>query len=1247
MKKKSILLLALVLVVVLLAAVLVACGTTDSSPLIVSVTFMDGDAEYHKTMFGLTFPIVMPDEPAKTGFVFGGWYYDKDSWQLPFDKDVFEDENTDEEVTLHAKWMADNTTISFNANGGAGEMQAQSIAYHGDKKLSANLFAKAGYEFAGWAISADGDVVYDNECDYVPTIHQEVTLFAIWQMCEYKVTFKDEDRSLVAERTYNVETSSITEPDVPEKVGYTGEWESYSLNETNQTVAPVYTIIDYKITFNDENGSFVEEVDYTVETDSITEPSVPNKTGYTGEWDTYSLNETNQIVEPIYTAIEYTITFNDENGNLVEEVDYTIETESITEPNVPEKVGYTGEWESYSLNETNQTVTPVYTIIEYTITFNDENGSLVEEIDYTVETDSITEPSIPNKTGYTGEWSSYSLNETNQIVEPVYTAIEYTITFNDENGNLVEAVDYTIETSSITEPDVPEKTGYTGVWSSYSLDETNQIVTPVYTIIEYTITFNDENGSLVEEIGYTVETDSITEPSVPSKTGYTGEWDTYSLNETNQVVEPIYTAIEYTITFNDENGNLVEAVDYTIETSSITEPDVPEKTGYTGEWESYSLNETNQTVEPVYTIIDYKITFNDENGSLVAEVVYTVETDSITEPSIPNKTGYTGEWSSYSLNETNQIVEPIYTAIEYTITFNDENGNLVEAVDYTIETSSITEPNVPEKTGYTGEWESYALDETNQTVEPVYTPIQYSITYNLDGGVNSTSAVTTFNIESADFSLPTPTKNGYAFEGWFANADFSGAKIVTLQNGSLGDKTYYAMWSIYRENGAVMTPEEMGSPLLKTAFYESNGLSLDNAIVLNSFDELQDLIDWTLFNYFDGTKYFKMAYKTFNSGDEIGDEIRCAVQYSSCAAWAHSYGYTKDLTVAYMKVRSDENYNLDLKNTVASEADANEAYRQQNSAVYTEYVSTRQDDYQFLYETRLHELSVSDSDQLYVAFQYGYKPVPVAGSKAEIALDKAESIMLDLVDDTMTDTEKLFEIYRWFSAETRYNNAALAYDISWYCYAWFAEGALNRGLAVCDGIAKAFCILAGIENITTVRVTSSGEGPHAWNKVFIDADNNGTNEWYCIDATWVDDAYSSGEEIMSFESFLFTDIEKEATGQVDDNFLQFDATTEFNQYDFYAIDDNYDLWVENYTELDAVMDFAVQNKDTSASKSKYLTIEFAVVYSVSGATADSQKQNIVQQIHMAVDWSSNFTYIFEQQTIDNQTVWIAKILFYQ
>ena len=70
--------------------------------------------------------------------------------------------------------------ITFDANGGTGDMEVQTI--DGTGKLQANEFTRADYVFAGWATSADGDVVYPDGAVITVTegIKGPQTLYAKW-----------------------------------------------------------------------------------------------------------------------------------------------------------------------------------------------------------------------------------------------------------------------------------------------------------------------------------------------------------------------------------------------------------------------------------------------------------------------------------------------------------------------------------------------------------------------------------------------------------------------------------------------------------------------------------------------------------------------------------------------------------------------------------------------------------------------------------------------------------------------------------------------------------------------------------------------------------------------------------------------------------------------------------------------------------------------------------------------------------
>ena len=106
----------------------------------------------------------------------------------------------------------------------------------------------------------------------------------------------------------------------------------------------------------------------------------------------------------------------------------------------------------------------------------------------------------------------------------------------------------------------------------------------------------------------------------------------------------------------------------------------------------------------------------------------------------PEITGYTPDKATVegTMENIDGVTETVtYTAIEYTAKFVDENGETVEEVPYTVETESITEPAVPEKEGYEGKWEEYELKIGGITVKPEYTNIS-GITLNTDG-INDTT----------------------------------------------------------------------------------------------------------------------------------------------------------------------------------------------------------------------------------------------------------------------------------------------------------------------------------------------------------------------------------------------------------------------------------------------------------------------------------------------------------------------------
>ena len=73
----------------------------------------------------------------------------------------------------------DYATVTFDANGGTGAMDAQVVKKETATELKANTFAREGYTFAGWATKKDATAA-----EYVDkaqvTFNADITLYAIW-----------------------------------------------------------------------------------------------------------------------------------------------------------------------------------------------------------------------------------------------------------------------------------------------------------------------------------------------------------------------------------------------------------------------------------------------------------------------------------------------------------------------------------------------------------------------------------------------------------------------------------------------------------------------------------------------------------------------------------------------------------------------------------------------------------------------------------------------------------------------------------------------------------------------------------------------------------------------------------------------------------------------------------------------------------------------------------------------------------
>ena len=85
--------------------------------------------------------------------------------------------------------------------------------------------------------------------------------------------------------------------------------------------------------------------------------------------------------------------------------------------------------------------------------------------------------------------------------------------------------------------------------------------------------------------------------------------------------------------------------------------------------------------------------------------------------------------------------------------------------------------------------ETFVMGTENVTLYARWTTIDYSITYNLNGGTNGANPAS-YTINSTPFNLAAATKISYTFNGWYDNEALSGAEVTTIPGGSTGDREF-------------------------------------------------------------------------------------------------------------------------------------------------------------------------------------------------------------------------------------------------------------------------------------------------------------------------------------------------------------------------------------------------------------------------------------------------------------------------
>lgn len=220
------------------------------------------------------------------------------------------------------------------------------------------------------------------------------------------------------------------------------------------------------------------------------------------------------------------------------------------------------------------------------------------------------------------------------------------------------------------------------------------------------------------------------------------------------------------------------------------------------------------TLKANYEPINYDIIYNLDGGLANNYKSYTIESDTF-KLNNPTKEGY--RFIGWQKEGESIVTEELiiakgtcgdinitakYEPLEYTISFNTISNEKINDLIVTYD-SNYSLP-ILQKLGYDFSWryENQKIDNrgvwsisNNITLEANWSIIDYSITYNLDGG--DATNPNEYSIESDSFALNNPSKEGYTFLGWTANPYSSNyEKNVTINQGNYGNLCFYANWEI-------------------------------------------------------------------------------------------------------------------------------------------------------------------------------------------------------------------------------------------------------------------------------------------------------------------------------------------------------------------------------------------------------------------------------------------------------------------
>lgn len=553
----------------------------------------------------------------------------------------------------------------------------------------------------------------------------------------------------------------------------------------------------------------------------------------------------------------------------------------------------------------------------------------------------------------------------------------------------------------------------------------------------------------------------------------------------------------------------------------------------------------------------------------------------------------------------------------------DEGGNLISTT--TLETIR-----------------SNGMGEVNDTIAAIGKEGNFTLKVDVDGVSRDVSFVVKDNVaanhievgvtgnlsqttaETVTFTATlSPAKADVESVKWYVNDKYySTGKTFSFKPTNRGEyKVTAEINKITKTKTIVYLSEHDEAWYYASHFHDYGGYAQNRYIT--SKEELKNLILFVLENKIAEIKFYA-GYATPETVENDVSEVRDCVEESGIIPGYSLETSGNEFTIKF-RFFADE---AGLIETVNSpEYDAPDGF---GDAVQNTYSKPHYDNVKktrnFYIDSVKETMSVSTSNMLYKAVEWGYKPV-FMGSQAENLkqiYDNAKDALSYIVSDEMSEYEKVHAIYDYIiynvrydhdcaNAEDAYVSGNLSLNEKMKYYGYYLEGIFLDKFykkdmhAVCDGKSKAFVLMCGIEGITAVRISgkasSDGKnfGGHAWNKVLLDLNGTGDKEWYFVDTTW-GDVGDNSKEFLSHAYFLLSDDEVKNTHVENPGH---DYPKAEGKFDYYAH--------ETYTSSGTEYNYVITNNNLAAQQMaralktlpKSTIVEFEFAFSLTKYAAEN------------------------------------------